>query len=438
MKVLMFGWEFPPHISGGLGTACLGITRGLLENHVEVLFVVPKAFGDEDTRNMRLISASATVLHETVREFTTVNEFLTEKFTCYGANAYLIPYLNEEQFEHFTTEFAIEKRKEREEHTERPIYTQFDFSGKYGRDLMDEVWKYSIIASQIAKDNEFDVIHAHDWLSFPAGVMAKRISGKPLVAHVHATEFDRSGEHVNQNIYDIERSGMENADKIIAVSEFTKQILVNRYSIDPDKIEVVHNGVEYSSSPKQNESEVNETFPEKIITYLGRVTFQKGPEYFVEAAAKVLEKDKNFRFVMAGSGDMLTRMIRRVAQLRISSHFHFTGFLKGPEVEKMFAMSSVYVMPSVSEPFGISPLEAVKSDVPVIISNQSGVKEVLKHAMKVDFWDINAMANAIFALAKFESLAEHFARESKKEMEELKWIYQTKKIKSIYEELVTK
>jgi glycosyltransferase involved in cell wall biosynthesis len=430
----MFGWEFPPHISGGLGTACYGITKGLLQNDVEVVFVVPKAFGDEDTEQIRLVSASDTTLKEFASEFNTTTEYLSEKFTYFGLHSGLVPYLNVEQFEHFAADYTDEQTIVHTIKAEKPIYAHYEFSGKYGKNLLEEVWNYAIISSQITRDQEFDVIHAHDWLSFPAGLVAKQISGKPFVAHVHATEFDRSGEHVNQQIYDIERKGMEAADKVIAVSEFTKQILIHRYGIPSTKIEVVHNGVEARPEKKETDAGTH-AFPEKIITYLGRVTFQKGPEYFVEAAAKVLEKDKNFRFVMAGNGDMLVRMIKKVAQMRISSHFHFTGFLRGSDVDKMFAMSDVYVMPSVSEPFGISPLEAIKSDVPVIISNQSGVKEVLKHAMKVDFWDTDAMANAIFALAKFDSLSELFRRESKKEMEQLKWIVQTKKMKSIYQQI---
>jgi glycogen synthase len=425
MKVLMFGWEFPPHISGGLGTACYGLTRGLLQNDVEVLFVVPKAFGDEDITNIKLISAD----NIPVSDYSLSHEFLSNKFTYYGLNSELVPYLDTENFSQYSGEIATQSQVKRES----TFYSRFNFSGKYGKDLISEVWNYALVAAEVAKNNSFDIIHAHDWLSFPAGVLAKQVSGKQLVVHIHATEFDRSGEHINQHVYDIERQGMELADRVIAVSEFTRQIIINRYNIPPEKVEVVYNAVDHLE-PKENEKQTHNAFPEKIVTYLGRVTFQKGPEYFVDAAAKVLEKDKNFRFVMAGSGDMLNRMIRKAASLRISSHFHFTGFLKGDDVSRIFSMSNVYVMPSVSEPFGISPLEAIRSDVPVIISKQSGVKEVLKHAIKIDFWDTDAMANAIYALANFGGLSRMFIRESKKEMNNLKWTFQAKRVKEIYHE----
>ena len=428
MKVLMFGWEFPPHISGGLGTACYGLTKGLLQNNVEVLFVVPKAYGDEDTVNMKLISADAIA----VNQIQLTEEFLSENFTYYGLNSIIVPYLDQEQFEKYSIEVTKTEIKKRE----TTFSSNIEFSGKYGKNLVTEVWNYGLGAAQIAINNTFDVIHAHDWLSFPAGLHAKQISGKPLIVHIHATEIDRSGKNINQLVFDIEQQGMQLADRIVAVSEFTKQIVINHYGIDPNKIDVVHNGVENNPTEEKEEQYTERPFPEKIITYLGRVTYQKGPEYFVEAAAKVLKRDKNFRFVMAGSGDMLQKMITKAAALRISSHFHFTGFLKGGDVDKIFAMSNVYVMPSVSEPFGITPLEAVKSDVPVIISNQSGVKEVLKHAMKIDFWDTDAMANAIFALANFEGLSKMFVRESKIEMDNLKWSIQAEKIKQIYQQLV--
>ena len=424
----MFGWEFPPHISGGLGTACYGLTKGLLQNDVAVLFVVPKAFGDEDTEKIKLISAD----NIAIPAYSIANEFLSEKFTYYGLNSELVPYLDNEQFSQYSSELTKTITQKRES----TFYSSFEFSGQYGKNLMSEVWNYALVASEIAKNNSFDIIHAHDWLAFPAGVLAKQISGKPLIVHIHATEFDRSGENINRHVFDIEQQGMELADKVIAVSEFTKQIIVNRYGIQADKIEVIHNAVE-NDKIRTNDYNDKSTFTEKIVTYLGRITYQKGPEYFVEAAAKILARDKNYRFVMAGSGDMLNRMIKKAASLRISSHFHFTGFLKGKDVDRVFAMSNVYVMPSVSEPFGISPLEAVRSDIPVIISKQSGVKEVLQHAVKIDFWDTDAMANAIYALTKFNGLSKMFIRESKKEMDTLKWSTQGKKVKELYQQLLT-
>jgi len=296
---------------------------------------------------------------------------------------------------------------------------------------MQEVSRYAMVAATLAASQQFDVIHAHDWLTYPAGTAAKKISGKPLVVHMHATEFDRSGENINPNVFDIEKKGMEAADKVITVSNLTRQIVIDRYGIEPNKVVTVYNAVEpieYDDILKNEQKFVKE----KIVTFLGRVTFQKGPDYFVEAAYKVLQKDSNVRFVMAGQGDMLYRMIKRVAQLKIATKFHFTGFLKGDDVDKMFAMSDVYVMPSVSEPFGISPLEAIRSNVPVIISKQSGVAEVLRHALKVDFWDIDAIADAIYGLLHYNALSRMFVRFGKEEVDNMKWENAAYKIKEVY------
>jgi glycosyltransferase involved in cell wall biosynthesis len=344
-----------------------------------------------------------------------------------GSN--LIPYVGPEEFELLVgQEEKKETSKSMVSHTKR-----FEFSGKYGHNLMEEVARYALVASSIALNNDFDVIHAHDWLTYPAGVASKHISGKPLIVHVHATEFDRSGENVNQDVYDIERKGMEEADRVITVSNFTRQIVIERYHIPPDKVFTVHNAVE--SVEKPDLDDVQKHINEKVVTFLGRVTFQKGPDYFIEAANKVLKKDENVRFVMAGSGDLLNRMIRRVAKLHIATKFHFTGFLTGPDVDKMFVLSDVYVMPSVSEPFGISPLEAMRSNVPVVISKQSGVAEVLKHALKVDFWDIDALADAIYALLHYEGIKRMFLRYGKTEVDNLKWDNAASKVLDIYNEI---
>ena len=294
---------------------------------------------------------------------------------------------------------------------------------------MEEVANYAMVAATIARENSFDVIHAHDWLTYAAGIAAKRVSGKPLVIHVHATEFDRSGENINTQVYNIERMGMLEADKVITVSNLTRNIVINKYGIDPDKVITVHNAVDFNEF---KQVDVHRGVDDKIITFLGRITFQKGPEYFIEAAAKVLKKFSKVRFVMAGSGDLMNRSIRRVAQLGIADRFHFTGFLRGNDVKRMFAYSDVYVMPSVSEPFGISPLEAMKSNVPTIISKQSGVAEVLKYAIKVDFWDIDAMADAMYGLLKYPALSQMSIRCGVEEVNALNWVNAAIKIKNVY------
>ncbi len=422
MKVLMFGWEFPPHITGGLGTACFGLTKGLAKHGVEVVFVVPKSFGDESQEGFRLINASDIEL-----DFTqTLTQEFREKISYMEVGSNLVPYVGPEEFERWYSEEILAKKTDI-----HSVYNRkYAFSGKYGANLMEEVSRYALVALSIADKFEYDVIHAHDWLTYAAGIAAKQISGKPLVVHVHATEFDRSGENVNQVVYDIERSGMEAADRVITVSNFTRQIVIERYGIPAEKVFTVHNAVEPVDKPETDE--VTKHVREKIVTFLGRVTYQKGPDYFVEAAHKVLQRDPNVRFVMAGSGDLLNRMIRRVAQLKMGTRFHFTGFLAGAEVDRMFAMSDVYVMPSVSEPFGISPLEAMRTNVPVVISKQSGVAEVLQHALKVDFWDIDALADAIYGILHYDGLRKMFARYGKSEVDSLIWENSALKVLEVY------
>lgn len=425
MKVLMFGWEFPPHISGGLGTACYGMTKGLAENGVDVLFVMPSASGDEDQTNVKIINASDVEFRQVTHD---VKEFLGKvQFLHIGSN--MIPYVSPEEF----TEMVEQEQLRQRDDFKVEFGKKYRFSGKYGKNLMEEVARYAMVAAEIAMNNSFDVIHAHDWLTYYAGIAAKKVSGKPLVVHVHATEYDRTGENVNTLVYDIEKAGMEAADKVITVSDLTRNIVVNRYGIDPSKVVTVHNAVDFEG---RDSVEVERSVKDKVVTFLGRITFQKGPEYFIEAAALVLKKCDNVRFVMAGSGDMLNKCIRHVAKLGIADRFHFTGFLRGADVQKMFALSDVYVMPSVSEPFGISPLEAMRTNVPTIISKQSGVAEVLKYAIKVDFWDINAMADAIYGLLKYPAVSSFAARAGLDEVNALKWTGAAAKIKKVYEDAV--
>lgn len=428
MRVLMFGWEFPPHIAGGLGTACYGIVKGLAYNGVQTLFVMPSASGDEDQSAAKIINASDVP----VESFdSTVDEFLDKvKFVRIGSN--IIPYVDPEEFH----EMVESERRLQSENLTKCIGTKFRFSGRYGSNLMEEVAHYAMVGGTIAMEHkdEFDIIHAHDWLTYLAGIAAKELTGKPLVVHVHATSFDRGTEdQIDSRVYDIEKRGMMAADKVIAVSDLTRNIVINKYGIDPEKVVTVHNAVDFSG---RENVKVERGVRDKVVTFLGRITFQKGPEYFIEAAAKVLKRTKGVRFVMAGSGDMMNRCIRHVAKLGISDRFHFTGFLRGAEVQKMFAMSDVYIMPSVSEPFGISPLEAMRSNVPAIISNQSGAAEVLKYAFKVDFWDVDAMADDIYALLKYPALADFAAREGYEEVNRLKWNIATAKLKNIYESVV--
>ena len=427
MRVLMFGWEFPPHISGGLGTASFGLTKGLHSiGGVEILFVVPKAYGDEDQSNLDLIDAGEVVVSNRIVDYK--GFFKNISFIEVGSQ--LIPYTTPDEYEKL-----VNLSRSKQKTLVNTLFSgKLSFSGGYGSNLFQEIANYSAVASIIGVNFDFDVIHAHDWLTYPAGIAAKFVSGKPLIIHVHATDFDRSGGSVNPGVYEIEKRGMEIADKIITVSNLTRNIVIEKYGIDPEKVITVYNAVEPMLNRERLKFESG--IKDKIVTFLGRVTLQKGPDYFIEAAYQVLRKMDKVRFVMAGSGDMLNRMIARVAALQIGDKFHFTGFLRGDDVYTMFDLSDVYVMPSISEPFGISPLEALQSNVPVIISRQSGVSEILKHAIKVDFWDIHAMADAIYGILNYEGLPKMFGKYAKTEVESLKWENTAQKVKEIYQSIL--
>jgi len=427
IRVLMFGWEFPPNISGGLGTACYGLTKGLTSfDDVDVTFVVPKVFGGEDKSNIDLIGAGdVSIINRTIslKEFGKTLEY-------FEVNSKLVPYVDPEDYLR-QTDYSVEGTSAL---IETDNQGRVKFTGKYGPDLLSEMARYALVANVIAQDNQFDVIHAHDWLAYPAGIAAKQASGKPLVIHVHATDFDRSGGTVNPNVYAIEKRGMDAADKIITVSNLTRKIVIEKYGINPEKVITVYNAVE--PYQQKNKTPIVKEFDEKIVTFLGRITMQKGPEYFVETAYRVLQRMDNVRFVMAGSGDMMNKMIRRAAQLKITDKFHFTGFLKGDDVFQMLHMSDVYIMPSVSEPFGISPLEAMQAGVPVIISHQSGVAEILSNAIKINFWDVDAMADAIHGILNYPGMSKMLSRYGKKESCNLKWKDSAYQVKQVYKSTI--
>jgi len=427
MRVLMFGWEFPPHISGGLGTACFGLSRGMSAiPDLDILFVVPKAYGDEDQSRISLMGAGDVTLD--LREIKEHN--FVKDLSYIEVNSNLVPYTSPEEYEELVNK-AEHKGKKLIQTT---MGGQLNFTGKYGKNLYEEIGNYALVAGEIALKEEFDIIHSHDWLTYPAGIAAKRASGKPLVIHVHATDFDRSGGNVNPTVFEIEKTGMHLADKIIAVSNLTRNTVIEKYGIDPDKVVTVYNAVDPISNNEK--LQLKRGITDKVVTFLGRVTLQKGPEYFVQAAYRVLQKMDNVRFVMAGSGELLEKMILWTSSLGISDRFHYTGFLKGDDVFKMFSISDVYVMPSVSEPFGISPLEAMQSNVPSIISYQSGVAEILNYAIKVDFWDVDALADAIYGLLTYPALSKTFKKQGMEEVHEMKWENSGKKVFSIYKEFV--
>ncbi|MFG0256654.1 MAG: glycosyltransferase [Phycisphaerales bacterium JB043] len=482
MRILMLGWEFPPYISGGLGTACYGLTRALDALGHEVIFVLPKPVDTShsshvDLRSPRHRSTRGGSSAPAPRRSSTSSDAVgagasssaertsdeASHVSLRGVPAMITspyPGMHEGAPEHWRSvsvplgegltgyrgmspeEAGLLSTHLRdagisEEVTRRAIGTLAQAQSPatdYGGDVMLSAARYAEMVSIICADDEFDVIHAHDWMTYPAGLSMSRRTGKPLVVHVHSTEFDRSGEHVNQQIYDIERAGMHGADLVACVSFLTRSICASRYGVPDGRLRVVYNGVDLSGGGSLESSRVEAD--DKIVLFLGRITMQKGPEYFIAAAKRVLEKIENVKFLVAGSGDMARRMIELAASTGIGHKVLFTGFLRGRDVAKAFSMADCYVMPSVSEPFGIAPLEALGHDVPVIISKQSGVSEVLTHALKVDFWDVDEMANKIIAVLRHAPLSRVLRHHGSMEVRRLTWEGAATKTLGVYQEAI--
>ncbi|MDE5922879.1 MAG: glycosyltransferase [Muribaculum sp.] len=417
MKALMFGWEFPPHILGGLGTASYGLTKGMWEcGDMDITFVIPKPWGDEDRSFAKIIGASQVPVgwRDVSREY---------------VESRIGNVMDPDEYfrlrDHIYADFNYMRLND---------LGCIEFSGRYPDNLLEEINNYSICAGVIARTEEFDVIHSHDWLTYPAGIHAKQVTGKPMVIHVHATDFDRSRGNVNPTVFNIERDGMLHADHIITVSNLTRATVIDKYGIDPAKVTTVHNAVTPLSDELLNVNPPRSK--EKVVTFLGRITMQKGPEYFVEAAAKVLRNNPQVRFVMAGSGDMMDKMIDLAAARGIADRFHFPGFQKGKQVYEMLKASDVYIMPSVSEPFGISPLEAMQMGVPSIISKQSGCAEILTNVIKTDYWDIDAMADAINAIVSYPAMHDQLKEDGLAEVNQITWDKAGQKVINIYNQVL--
>lgn len=396
-RVLMFGWEFPPHNSGGLGVACQGLTRAMAARGVEIIFVMPKKL-DVGAPWARFVFADTGVKVRAV-------------------NSSLKPYVSGNGYARALHDAAI-----------------------YGASLLGEVRRYALLGGQIARDEEFDVVYAHDWLSFGAGIEAKKISGKPLIVHVHATEFDRCGGPlgINKDVYELEKSGMEAADRVIAVSQYTKDLIVRYYGIPEWKIKVVHNGIDEMTGPKGAANRLRlgalKASGYSIVLFLGRITLQKGPDYFLRAAKSVLARDPKVVFLLSGSGDMERQMMDMAAQLGISDRVLFTGFLTGAERHEVYTAADLFIMPSVSEPFGITALEAMKSGTPVLVSKQSGVAEAVTHALKADFWDVDEMTNQILGVIRHKGLRQSLSENGRREVERITWEDAAGKVENVLQE----
>jgi glycosyltransferase involved in cell wall biosynthesis len=399
MKVLTFGWDYPPQTAGGLGIACWGLTRELVKEGVEVIFVLPRS---------QPVFGGGRFVFADIERMVKLRE----------VHSGIAPYLGSQS-----------------------MVEVFDATGKrklYSRTLLEEVHAFAHRAAEIAREEDFDIIHAHDWTSYLAGVAAKRASGKPLILHVHATAFDQAAsDNIDPEVYKIEREAFAEADCIITVSDYTRRMIVERHGADPAKIDVVHNGCD-THEPQRHEPTLQELKAQgkKIVLYHGRITIQKGVDYFVEAARRVLEVDPNVVFVISGNGDMSAQIMHRVAALGLSKHVIFAGALWYEDRDRMYQSADLVVMPSVSEPFGLVPLEAILHGTPSLISKQSGVSEVISHVLKVDFWDVDEMANKILAALRYPVMRNQMVREGRMEIQRLSWRNVAQKVLALYRRLI--
>jgi len=455
MRVFMLGWEFPPFISGGLGTACQGLTRALNQQQVGITFVLPKAIGGEYTEHVRLLSPQAPdAAHgdrspqSVAAEYEVPGDAGLEGVSFKAVPAgFASPYpgggmvgasseageTTAAQLAGASPEATAGDETESTDQTER---------------LLQATQRYADLCRDLAEGETFDVIHAHDWMSFPAGIAVAEKTGKPLVVHFHSTEYDRAGERMDPRIQDAEKRGLAAADRVIAVSHLTRSVLVKRYAADPMRIEVIHNGLDHQPAPGGARPADGAGYPdqgrrirpqnggeEKTVLFLGRITAQKGPSYFIEAAKKVLAEHKEARFLMAGEGDEMQQAVELAAREGIGDRVLFTGFLHGSEVERVYRMADVFVMPSVSEPFGLATLEAMSHEVPVIMSRQAGVSEVVENALKVDFWNTDELAEKIISVLNHPALSETMADEAGREVKKLTWDESARRCRDVYEKV---
>jgi glycosyltransferase involved in cell wall biosynthesis len=415
MKVLMLGWEFPPFFAGGAGIVCYELTKEMVKmNDVDLTYIMPFGPDEVENQHLRLLIAS---------------KFKGKKITFKKVPSLLGTYMTQESYTR-ERQRLIEKGK--------IAMANDNTLSLYGNNLIDEVYSFAGRVSTIIEDEQFDVVHAHDWTTFPAAIRASEEMKKPLVVHMHITEFDKSGGNgADPHIYSIEKEGMEKADKIIAISQKVKDGLVKNYGIDPNKIEIIYHA-KIDVGPDMNFELPKFKEKNKVVLYAGRMTLQKGPDYFIEAAKKVVNFYENVIFIMIGTGDQMTQMIRRTVELGLQDKFLFHGFYTRDEANKFFSLADIYVMPSVSEPFGIVALEGMCKATPTIISKQSGASEILTNVFKADFWDTDKMANQIVSLLNHKGLHNTMKKEGLNEVNRLTWDKPARRCVDIYKELTGK
>lgn len=449
MRVFMLGWEFPPFISGGLGAACYGLTQALSRQRVDILFVLPRPAAIPFSTHLeyvpRAVGPGSSSLSDRPVTQMRLDDFDHVTFRTVDAN--LRPYVTPEAYARAVTTGTqvpeatapsppLSSARRRHAAPAPPAPLQVDTA--YAETLLEEVQRYAALAVDIARDEQFDVVHAHDWMTYPAGLAVAALKGVPMVAHVHSTEIDRAGGAggtIYQPIFDIERRGMQGAMRVIAVSHLTRTTCEQQYGLDPSKVDVVYNAIDLPD-PHFDPERYRIRADEKIVLFLGRITAQKGPEYFLAAAKRVLEVMDNVKFVMAGGGDLTRRTIEMATAMGIGHRVLFTGWLDADDVDRVYRQADLYVMPSVSEPFGLASLEAMSRDVPVLVSRQSGVSEILHHVLKVDFWDVEEMANKIVAVLKYPPLAESLRAHGSFEVRQLTWADAAKQTVNVYQRAI--
>lgn len=459
MKILMLGWEYPPIKSGGLGTACYGLTKELAALGQDIIFVSPFGVQSDKSRHLNLVSlrnykikGDFRSLKDKILSKLHLTEKMKKHITYEFISSLLSPYLNENDYNKKYSEVLRNVRNLLSVEDFKNISKEFDAyaveyqetnetnnGDVYGPNLFQEVHEYSIKAEFIADHHDFDLIVAHDWMTFEAAVRIKKKTGKPLCVHIHATEIDRTGMHVNPLIYNLEKEGLNKADIVIANSRMTKQNCIIHFGVDPRKIIPIHLAIDKEEVSHDHLTSWLDKKPhEKIVLFLGRMTMQKGPEYFLRAAAKALRVSPNLRFIMAGTGEKLDAMKNFAGQLKIADKVLFPGFLEGDEIRKLLKISDLFVLSSVSEPFGLVVLEAIKAGLPCIVSKTAGVSEILEHVLKVDFWDTKEMANKMVNCLRYASLLHSLKENSSKEAEKYNWSWTAKKTAAAYEALVEK
>jgi glycogen(starch) synthase len=424
----MLGWEFPPLFSGGLGVATYGMVKALRHN-VDIKLIVPSNGGSASLSNVQIIGLNSITSLELTHE---QMHFSLDEL---GAEVHRIP-LSVSPYKHVNELFEKNKSEQWDLNVEiekaiESIHKIFSDTDVYGYNVLRKVSLYTKLAEQIAGQSEFDIVHAHDWITFAAGVRIKKNSGKPLILHVHSLETDRGGEHTRNAIYDLEKEAMALADCIFSVSQYTKDQITKHYGIDSSKIHVVHNGIEPGDSPRKSHQ-----LRDKLVVFLGRLTHQKGPEFLLETAEKVAQVFPRVKFVVAGTGDQFGHVLETTAYKKMGGKFIFAGFLSKAKVDELLSMADVYFMPSVSEPFGITALEAAQHHVPSVLSSQSGAAEVMKSSLKADFWDTDKYANYIYALLKYRALNRELTENAKAELDALTWDHTAQKIWNVYQHLV--